>query len=303
MQAMILAAGLGTRLRPYSQFRPKPLFPLLGRPILLHLLDQLRGQGFGQLIVNAHYLREQFVELLRGEPDLHLQLEEQILGTGGGLRQALPRLSGGPLLVLNGDTLFSADLASLRERHLASGARISLVVHNCSRFNNLRVLADATIGAFRVGPEAVAVAEGERLLAFTGVHFLDPAILPDIPVGSFSDIVEHYIALVARGERINALEVQEHFWADLGTPADYLSIHGDLLQRRLDPWPNFLPQPTNSVIVGAGATVEAGVCLEEWAVIGENARIGAGATVRRSVVWDGANVLPGSLVEDQIIVA
>jgi len=303
MKAMILAAGFGTRLRPYSLQRPKPLFPLLGRPILLYLLDQLRGQGFGPLIVNAHYLCEQFVELLRDETDLYLQLEEQILGTGGGLRQALPQLGAGPVLVMNGDTLIGADLAALRERHLASGARISLVVHNRSRFNNLRVLPDGTIGAFRVGPEAVCEARGERLLAFTGVHFLDPAILRDVPAGSFCDIVEHYITLLARGEKINALEVQDHFWVDLGTPADYLSIHADLLQKRLDPWPDFLPRPTTAIVVGAGARVATDARLEEWAVIGAGAQIGSGATVRRAVVWDGATVKAGSLVEDQIIVA
>ena len=302
MHAMILAAGLGTRLRPYSQLRPKPLFPLLGRPILLHLLDQLRSQGFERIIVNAHYLREQFVELLRGEQDLHLQLEEQILGTGGGLRQALPLLGTEPVLVMNGDTLISADLALLREQHLASGARISLVVHQHPRFNNLRVLADGTIGAFRVGPEAVAVTRGERLLAFTGVHFLAPEILQDIPTGSFCDIVEHYITLLARGERINVLEVREHFWADLGTPNDYLTIHGELLQNRLAPWPDFLPQSTTPFLIEAGAQVEAGVTLEEWAMIGAGARIGARATLRRVVVWDGATVAAGALVEDQIIV-
>lgn len=302
MQAMILAAGLGTRLRPYSQHRPKPLFPLLGRPILLYLLDQLRGQGFRRIIVNAHYLREQFVELLRGEPDLHLQLEEQILGTGGGLRQALPQLEAGPLLVMNGDTVFAADLAALRQRHLASGARISLVVHNQSRFNNLRVLADGAINAFRVGPEAVSAARGERLLAFTGVHFLDPALLGDVPVGCFSDIIEHYLTLLARGERINALEVQDHFWADLGTPADYLTIHGDLLLNRLASWPGFLARPATPIFVGTGAEVAPGVRLEDWVMIGADARIEAGSTVRRSVVWDGAIVKAGSLVEDQIIV-
>lgn len=303
MKAMILAAGLGTRLRPYSAFRPKPLFPLLGRPILLHILDQLRGHGFGPIIVNAHYLREQFAPLLRDEQELHLQLEEDSIGTGGGLRLALPHLGAEPLLVMNGDTLFSADLAALRERHLVSGARISLVVHDRARFNNLRVLKGNSIKAFRVGPEAVDVAGGERLLAFTGVHFLDPALLREIPTGRFCDIVAHYITLLEQGERINALEVRDHFWADMGTPADYLNLHGDLLQARLVPWPDFLPRPAAPVLVGPGAQVAKDARLEEWAMVGAGARIGAGARLRRSVVWDGARVAPGVLVEDQIIVA
>ncbi|NTV15196.1 MAG: NDP-sugar synthase [Desulfobulbaceae bacterium] len=302
MQAMILAAGLGTRLRPYSLKRPKPLFPLLGRPILLHLLEQLRNQGFDQLTVNAHHLREQFVSQLRHEPAVRVQLEDQILGTGGGLRQALPHFSAEPLLVLNGDTLFAADLVGLRQRHLASGARISLVVHDRTRFNNLRVLADGTIAGFRVGPEAIASGKGERLLAFTGIHFLDPAILSPIPPDGFCDIVEHYMALLAQGERINTLEVRDHFWADLGTPADYLFIHGELLRNRLSPWPEFLPRPAEPILIGSGVKIGADVRLEEWAMIGAGARVESGATVRRSVLWDGAVVPAGALVEDRIIV-
>ena len=303
MRAMILAAGLGTRLRPYSNYRPKPLFPLLDRPIILHLLKQLRSHGFGPIIVNAHYLREQFAQLLQDERDLHLQLEEVILGTGGGLRQALPLLGSGPVLVVNGDTLFASDLVALRERHLASGARVSLVVHDQSRFNNLRVRADNLVTGFRVGPEAVSQSDGERLLAFTGLTFLEPAILQGIPAGSFCDIVEHYIHLLTLGEKINALDVSGHFWADIGTPADYLALHGGLLRGRLDPWPDFLSRPVAPVFIGPGGVVEAGARLEEWAMIGAGARIGAGAVVRRSVIWDGAKVAAGEVLEDRIVVA
>ena len=299
---MILAAGLGTRLRPYSSQRPKPLFPILGKPLLLHLLAQLRGQGFARIIVNSHHLREQFVELLRDEPGVHLQLEAEILGTGGGLRLAMPHLDREPLLVVNGDTLLDLDLAELRERHLRSGAGISLVVHDHPRFNNLRVAASGAVEAFRVGPEAVALERGERLLAFTGVHFLDPLLLADLVPGRFCDIVEHYIQVAGCGEKINAIEVRDHFWADMGTPADYLALHGDLLRQRLAPWPTFLPRPASPLLVEAGAIVEPGACLDEWAVVGAGARIGAGATLRRSVVWDGAEVEPDTLVEDRIIV-
>lgn len=302
MQAMILAAGLGTRLRPYSSRRPKPLFPILDKPLIIHLLAQLRKQGFEKIIVNSHHLREQFVELLRDEPGVHLQLEEEILGTGGGLRMAMPQLGHEPLLVINGDTLMDLDLGGLRERHLRSGARISLVVHDQPRFNNLLISAAGSVGAFRVGPEVVSPDRGERLLAFTGVHLLDPSVLSDLAPGRFCDIVEHYIRLAALGEKINALEVHGHFWADMGTPADYLALHGDLLLQRPTPWPGFLPRPAGPWLIGAGAHVEPGGSLEEWVVVGAGARIGAGALVRRSVVWDGATVASGALVEDQIIV-
>ncbi len=86
MKAMILAAGLGTRLKPYTEHCPKPLFPILGKPLILYQLEQLRKNGFGPFVVNAHHLREQFVDLFGNEKDVSIQLEETVLGPGGGLR-------------------------------------------------------------------------------------------------------------------------------------------------------------------------------------------------------------------------
>jgi mannose-1-phosphate guanylyltransferase len=302
MKAMILAAGLGTRLRPYSEILPKPLFPILDRPLILHLLNQLRGQGFGPFLINAHYRREQFVALLGRWPETTLQLEEQELGTGGGLRLAMDSLGPGPVLVMNGDTLISCRLAELRARHLASGARLSLVVHDHPRFNNLRVGSSGEVTAFRVGPADPRSDNADRLLAFTGVHFLDPALLSGIPPGRFQDLIDYYAFLAAGGERINVLEVRGHYWSDMGTPADYLALHRDLLTGQVHPWPDFLPRPSSPIMLGEGVAVGNGAVFEEWAMVGAGACIGAGATVRRSVVWPGAQIKAGTLLEDRIVV-
>jgi mannose-1-phosphate guanylyltransferase len=301
MKAMILAAGSGTRLRPYSEVLPKPLFPILERPLLLHLLKQLRDQGFESVLVNAHYLRHRFVQLLASRPGVALQLEEMKLGTGGGLRLAMEQLAPGPVLVMNGDTLISCRLGELAARHQASGARISLVVHDHPRFNNLGVTPGGLVTAFRVGPDQRRN-RGERLLAFTGVHFLDPALLRGVPLGKFQDIIDYYGVLAASGERINALEVRGHYWADMGTPADYLTLHRELLTGQAHPWPDFLDRPSSPVLLGEGAEVGRDALCEQWAMIGAGARIGAGAVVRRSVVWPGARVAAGALVEDRIVV-
>jgi len=302
MKAMILAAGFGTRLRPYSEIRPKPLFPILDRPLILHLLEQLRGQGFGPCLVNAHYLREQLAALLGPRPGVELQIEDEVLGTGGGLRLAMDRLAPGPVLVLNGDTLISCRLDELRSRHLASGARISLVVHDHPRFNNLRVGPDGVVTGFRVGSDHFDPERGERLLAFTGVQFLDPASLAGMSPGKFQDLIEYYAGLIECGERIKVIEVRGHFWADIGTLADYLALHRDLLTGKVHPWPDFLPGLTGPVRLGEGVEVEPGAEFEGWAMIGAGARIGAGTKVRRAVVWPGARIAPGTLVEDRIVV-
>ena len=208
----------------------------------------------------------------------------------------------GPILVLNGDTLISCRLDELRSRHLASGARISLVMHNYPRFNNLRVSPEGTVTGFRVGAEDFSPELGERLLAFTGVQFLDPSLLAGISPGKFQDLIEYYTVLADDGERINIIEVRDHFWADIGTPADYLALHRDLLTGKVQPRPDFLVRSAGPVWLGEGVDVGLGAKIEEWAMVGAGARIGAEALVRRAVIWPGARIEPGTLVEDQIVV-
>ncbi|MCA1765942.1 MAG: NDP-sugar synthase [Desulfobulbaceae bacterium] len=245
MKAMILAAGLGTRLRPYSLSRPKPLFPVLGRSLVSHLLDQLRSNGFREFVVNANHLSEQFVAALGGERNVHLQIEEELLGTGGGLRKARPFLGKAPFLAVNGDIFHSLDLAAIYRRHLAS----------------------------------------------------------DIPASGFFDIIDLYIRLAAAGVEVNAIEVSGHFWNDIGTPRDYLALHAGLLT---DPGLAAksglafdLRRPVHcppDVVLGKG------VQFRDWAFVGTGVRIGDKARIIRSVVWDGALVPEGAVVEDEIVV-
>ena len=110
MKAMVLAAGLGTRLRPYSLKRPKPLFPVLDTPLLTHTLNQLRRSGAEGIVVNAHHLREQIRTMLQGQGDVQLQMEDRELGTGGGLRLAQSHFGEAPFLAVNGDIVHDLDL-------------------------------------------------------------------------------------------------------------------------------------------------------------------------------------------------
>ena len=110
MQAMILAAGFGTRLLPYTELRPKPLFPLLNKPLLLLTIERLQRAGFDHIVVNCHHLRDQIVDLLQDLRGVVVQQEDIILGTGGGLRLALNVFRNEPVLVTNGDIYHSVDL-------------------------------------------------------------------------------------------------------------------------------------------------------------------------------------------------
>jgi mannose-1-phosphate guanylyltransferase len=288
MNAMILAAGLGTRLRPYTLLRPKPLFPVLGRPLLLLHLEMLRRAGFGPVVVNAHHLQEQIGCCLAGEDGVVVQREEQILGTGGGLRLAAARFGKEPVLVTNGDIYHTIDLANVYRQHCASGAAATLVLHDCPRFNKVTVSEDGRILDF--GGSEATLAHG-RQLAFTGIHVLDPAVLQLIPAGVFADIIDCYRTLIRQGRVVSSLVVRDHFWTDIGTPEDYLALHAHLLACR---------EPAARFSVHEQAELGRGIRLRDWAVIGRGARIGDGAILSRTVVWDGAIVAAGACLADAI---
>ena len=129
MKAMILAAGFGTRLLPYTLKRPKPLFPVLDRPLLHLTFSRIRKAGFAEIIVNCHHLRHQIRQALRHETGCIIQEEEKVLGTGGGLHMALPHFNGKPALVVNGDIYHTIDYREVYQHHCASGADITLVLH------------------------------------------------------------------------------------------------------------------------------------------------------------------------------
>ncbi|MGI6657420.1 MAG: sugar phosphate nucleotidyltransferase [Desulfobulbus sp.] len=284
MQAFVLAAGYGTRLRPYTTLRPKPLFPVCNQPLVLRLLHQLRQSGYAPVVVNCHHLAGQLVAALSGLPGVLLQEEDEILGTGGGLRRALPRLSPEPLLVINGDLYHEVDPALVHARHRSSGTAVTLALHDYPRFNVVTVQGGLVRGFGDIGDQGDQ--DGERL-AFTGIHVVDPAVLARIPATGFFHIIDLYRQLAEEG-LVGYERVDGSMWRDIGTPADYLQLHGELLSGR--GW-----------LVDPAARLEAGVVLEDWGCIGSGAVVGAGARLRRCVVWDGARIPANAVCTDRIL--
>lgn len=292
MQAMILAAGFGTRLLPHTRVRPKPLFPLLNKPLLLAAIARLQRFGFDHIVVNCHHLREQVVAAVAGLGGVVVQEEATILGTGGGLRRALNRLRDQPLLVVNGDIYHTVELDRLYREHCASGRQVTLALHDFPRFNNVRVAGDRVLGFSQQ-----RLADG---LAFTGIQVLDPEILKSLPDHVFSCIIEHYRTLLANGAiTIGISRCDQSFWTDMGTSEDYLALHRGLLTGTIPRWPE-LGETVGPFLVDGRATVASCVRLLDWAAIGR-ASIGEGAVIQGSVLWDGVKLAAGSRVRDAIL--
>lgn len=287
MKAMVLAAGFGSRLRPYSLKRPKPLFPLLGKPLLLHTFATLRQAGVTEIIVNCHYLAEQIRELVAPLSDVQLSCEDIELGTGGGLRQAAHLFGDEPLLVVNGDIYHTINLPAVWQRHQQTGAAATLVLHDYPRFNKVSVDGAGQIISF------AGQSPGPKLLAFTGIQVINPAILATIPAGVFFNMINCYEQLIGQGAPVLAFEAHGHFWTDMGTPTDYLHLHQKLLTDQ-----RF--KGDSSFVIADGVEVDQDQ-LHDWVVIGAGATIGADARLQRVVVWDGAVVPAGAQLQDAII--
>ena len=300
MKAMILAAGLGTRLLPYTLKRPKPLFPILNKPLLSLTINRIRQAGFSGIIVNAHHLRDQIKRILHQEENIVLQEEEKILGTGGGLRMALPHFGREPVLVVNGDIYHSINYRDVYRYHCEAGTDVTLVLHDYPRFNSIIVDENGWILSFD-RPEAVST-PGERLLAFTGIHVINPGVLQTVQQDTPYCIIDCYRKLLQRGGSIRAYLATGHFWTDMGTRADYLKLHGDLLEKKVPLYDELIQAVAAGPFVGLdNIPLDRYVKLLDWVCIGRGAMIEPGATVQRSVVWDDAIVPAGSVIKDAIV--
>ncbi len=310
--AMIFAAGHGKRLAPITDLVPKPLVPLVNRPILFRTLDRLAAAGVRTFVVNVFHLADRVVEALEGARGrrwgrVHVVREPILLGTGGGLLNARGLLEHErDVLVVNGDIWFDVDLAGLARRHRAEDNLATLLVlqrRDRPELHKVVVGGEGRIEAFD-GSER----PGTVRAVFSGLQVVSRDLFGRLPFdeGRPACIVhDGYRALLDSG-RVRAF-ASRGGWADLGTPADLLATTADLLARDLprrddaryeepqervwvgrdvaiDPSARLVPP----VLLGRRARVGADVVLGPFTVVGDGALVDDGARLVRSIVFPGA---------------
>jgi NDP-sugar pyrophosphorylase family protein len=241
MKAMILAAGLGTRLRPLTDHRPKALVEIAGRPLLEITLSRLRDFGIRDVIINVHHFAGMVIEYLKANSNfgmnIELSQEESLLDTGGGLKKAghffLDNSSAldEPFLLHNVDVISTVDFRRMAQFHIENQALATLAVQDrqTSRyllFDETRQLCGRRMGDRQ--PEMVRQAQQLQALAFTGIHVLSPRLLPMLPEEGAFSIIASYLRLAAQGERILAFRADESYWRDLGSPGNVEQAVRDL---------------------------------------------------------------------------
>jgi NDP-sugar pyrophosphorylase family protein len=241
---MILAAGLGTRLRPLTDDRPKALVTVAGRTLLEIALLRLRSFGVNEAIVNAHHYAEMIVEYLKANGNFGMRIEvsreEELLDTGGGLKKAAYFFSGSsrePFIVHNVDVLSAIDLGRMMRFHTEHSALATLAVQERVSSRHLLFDEQGRLCGRRAGraPESEEVqielvrpAAQVQALAFCGIHVVSPQIFAKMDeVGAFP-IIAAYLRLAAQGEKIIAFRADESYWRDLGRPESILQAAQDM---------------------------------------------------------------------------
>lgn len=238
MKAMVLAAGLGTRLRPLTHETPKPLLPVGGRPILFHVLERLKEAGVEEVVINLHHQGAKIRKALGEAAGLGLRIryseEPVLLGTGGGIKKAEPLLGRDPFYIVNGDVLSDVDLKGLASAHRSRRAAATLVLRadpESERYGALTMGPDGRIVDIldRIRGEKGGALPGERRLMFTGIHVADGELLDALPPGRPASVIDAYVEMIRKGGGLFGV-VHEGAWEDVGTPERY--------ERALKEWKN-----------------------------------------------------------------
>jgi NDP-sugar pyrophosphorylase family protein len=245
MKAMILAAGLGTRLRPLTDDRPKALVEINGRTLLEITLARLRIFGVREVIVNVHHFADMVVDYLKENDNFGLSVEvsreDVLLDTGGGLKKAAyfflksSSLPDEPFILHNVDVLSTIDLKRMIQIHTEKQALVTLAVQTrkTSRyllFDDQLELCGRWTGAVEPEYARPALQSGQeaRVLAFSGIHVISPRLLSMMTEAGAFSIITTYLRLATQGEKIQAFRADEYYWRDLGKPENITQAAQDL---------------------------------------------------------------------------
>jgi mannose-1-phosphate guanylyltransferase/mannose-1-phosphate guanylyltransferase/phosphomannomutase len=302
---MVLAAGLGTRLRPLTYEITKPMVPVLDRPVMAHIVDLLDRYGFEDVIANLHYFPETIREHFGDR--LSYRYEPELLGTAGGVRACAEFFGEEPFLVISGDALTDIDLTAFVRRHRESGGVATLAVKQVPDTSEYGVVlhdGDGRITGFQEKPDPD---EALSDLGNCGIYMFDPKIFDYFPSRPFVDWAQDvFPVLLENGVPFHIHELQE-YWNDVGSLGELrqgtfdalrgelrLDVEGEEISpgvvvsdgRQLGPD----VEVEGPVWIGADVSVGAGVRLMGPVVLGDGASVGERAQLRESIVFPGSEI-------------
>lgn len=309
LQAFILGAGLGTRLRPLTDRVPKPLVPLFHRPLAEWALESCATAGAGRFAINTHHLPEMWHDPVLGLPvtddpsaasclagnglaarharwhDMPVAYfhEPVLLETGGGIRNLSPWLEHSTLLVHNGDIFATLPLGKLIAAHRDSGLPATLAIRSTGDSKHIALDAAGT----RVTDIRGHLGRDPGSHVFTGIYCIEPEFLDLIPPGEKISVIPAFLELAKMG-KLGAVTLDEGKWVDLGQPTSYLRAHRELaLAPAIHPDSHISPDArVEHSVIGPGATVAAGAIIRD-SVVWPGCRVEADANLHQCIVFSG----------------
>jgi len=293
--AFVLGAGLGARLRPITHRLPKPLVPVLNRPLITHTFDRLIDAGVRRFVVNTHHLPAAYAAAFpgavhRGCP-IHFQHEPLLLDTGGGLRNSAHLLTA-PFLLANGDIYSDLPTGPLLSAHADCGGIATLALRSNGPVRNVAVAAgEGKPGSVRVtdlrgllDPACVGTHQ------YTGIAVIDPALLDRIPPGEVRSLIPVLAEAIRDGLVVGGVVLDAGEWFDLGTAAEYLAVHARLCAGR---W-----------VIASDVAVDPDASISGFGAIGAGVTVAGGAHLRNVVAWSDGGPLrigPGARLADCVV--
>ncbi len=321
MKAIVLAAGVGSRLDPLTAQVPKPMVPVVNRPVLEHILILLKQHGFNEVASNLHYMphkvRDYFEDGARWGTKLSFLFEEKLSGDAGGVRALRRFLDDDTFMVVMGDLLTDADLTALVHEHKRKKAIATIALQSVADVSQLGVALVDGEGFIKGFQEKPTEAEALSDLASTGIYILEPEVFAHIPShGSYGFGRQLFPCLVEKGLPVAGVKLNG-YWSDVGTIKQYRKSNFDALEGCLK-----VDRPGSATSwgwLGEGATVSSscliegllmvgknshlleGVKISGKVVIGDNCTIGAGAELQDTVVWSDVQLPPATVLSDSIV--
>src|SRR6266511_1790904 len=314
MRAVVMAGGQGTRLRPLTSNQPKPMLPIVGRPMMEHIIRLARNHGFTEVIATVQFLASVVRNYFGDGSDLGVSLsyatEEEPLGTAGSVRNAAPLLDD-RTLVLSGDTLTDVDLTELVKFHESTGAAVTVTVARVPNPLDFGIVITDESGRVERFLEKPGWGDVFSDTINTGIYVLDRDVIDSIPDGEEFDFSKDLFPLLLdKGCPIYGY-VTDRYWTDVGTLGAYLAAHRDVLDRKVDAelagfelrhgiWlgEGAEVDPDANVqgpaFIGAYSRIEGGASLREHTVVGRGVSIKSGAFLHRSVLHDYVYVGPSA---------
>lgn len=322
MKAVVMAGGEGTRLRPITSNQPKPMVPILNKPVMEYILELLRGHKIDDVVVTLQFLPHLIKNYFGEGTDLSLNLnysvEESPLGTAGSIKNAESYLKGDTFIVVSGDALTDFNLSELIAFHKKSGSMATIALKSVENPLEFGVVIADDAGRIEKFLEKPTWGQVFSDTVNTGIYVLEPEVFDYIPTDTEFDFSkEVFPRLLKDGQPIYGYAM-DGYWCDIGNYEQYVQAHQDILdgKARISP-PGVLMRDNiwvgdgadvdlevemiGPVVIGQNAKVERGADIREYSVIGNNVIVKSGAHTHRSIIWDNSYLGPHSTLEGCVV--